>query len=283
MFLVFPFFGRYNKPITDFWNERNFYMKVFIMTDLEGVSCAGSERLWDRANPEYADACKRLMADLNAAVRASFDAGADAVSVYDGHGGGGNFIEGALDPRAKHETSYDPDIFADCEAFVIVGGHAKAGTMTAFLDHTQSSSNWFEYTVNGVPHGELGQDAAYCGAYGIPVVALAGDKAACVEAADLIPGIECAAVKTATGRYHADCLPADEAERLIYEAVLRGVTKRAEIPVFTFDLPAEIRVTYTYTHVCEETMRWNKNVTRVDGRTVTRTVREIRTFNDVLP
>ncbi len=258
-------------------------MKVFIMTDLEGVSCAGSELLWDNANPAYTDACKRLMADLNAAVRASFDAGADTVSVYDGHSGGGNFIEDELDPRAKHETSYGPEVFEDCEAFVIIGGHAKAGTMNAFLDHTQSSKNWFEYTVNGVPHGELGQDAAYCGAYGIPVVALSGDKAACDEAEELIPGLECASVKTATGRYHADCLPAEEAERLIYKAVLRGVKKRAEIQPFTFELPAEIRVTYTYTHICEETLRWNKNVTRVDGRTVVRTVTEVRTFYDVLP
>lgn len=258
-------------------------MKVFIMTDLEGVSCAGSERLWDKSDSEYKFACERLMADLNAAIRASFDAGADAVSVYDGHGGGGNFIGELLDPRAKHVTDYSPTVFEACKAFVVIGGHAKAGTVNAFLDHTQSSKNWFEYTVNGIPYGELAQDAAYCGAYGIPVVALSGDKAACDEAAELIPGIECAAVKKAAARYHADCLPADEAEKMIYEAVLRGVRNASVIKPFTYTLPAEICVTYVYTNICEDVLKWNKAVTRIDGRTVSKTITAVRTFDDVLP
>ncbi len=257
-------------------------MKVFIVSDLEGISCAGSERLWDRSTPEYTAACERLMADINAAVRASFDAGADAVWVQDGHGGGGNFIGGALDPRAKHETSYAPEVFEDCEAVVLIGGHAKAGTANAFLDHTQSSETWYAYKINGIPYGELAQEAVYCGSYEIPVVAFSGDDKACAEAADLIPGIECACVKTATGRYHADCLPAEEAERLIYEAVLRGVKNRAEIKPFTVDLPAEISVTYVYTHLCEEVLAHNNTLARLDGRTVSKTVPKIRTFYDVL-
>ncbi len=257
-------------------------MKVFIMTDLEGVSCASTETLWDESTPAYRHACERLMADLNAAVRACFDAGADGVSVYDGHGPGG-FVPELLDCRAVWEKDYGPAVFADCEAFVVVGGHAMAGTPNAFLDHTQSSKNWFSYTVNGTEYGELGQDAAYCGAYGIPVVALSGDTAACVEAEELIPGIRTASVKTATGRYHADCIPAEEAEKRIYEAVLDGVRHRQEIAPFRFTLPAVMRVTYTYTHVCEEVLRGNPRVSRVDGRTVERTITEVRTFWDVLP
>ncbi len=257
-------------------------MKVFIMTDLEGVSLAPDEGLWDESTEAYAHACRRLMADLNAAVRACFDAGADAVSVYDGHGPGG-FVPELLDSRAVWEKDYGPAVFADCEAFVVIGGHAMAGTPNAFLDHTQSSKNWFSYRVNGVEYGELGQDAAYCGAYGIPVVALSGDYAACVEAEALIPGIRTASVKTATGRYHADCLPGEEAERLIYEAVLEGVRRRGEIAPFRFTLPAEMRVTYTYTHVCESVLANNPTLTRIDGRTVGKTITAIRSFWDVLP
>ncbi len=257
-------------------------MKVMIMTDLEGVSCAGSGLMWERSTPYYPAACVRLMADVNVAIRASFDAGADTVLVYDGHCGGGNFIKNALDPRAVFDHENQQNAFDDCEAFVLIGGHAKAGTAHAFLDHTQTE-NWFSYTINGIPYGELAQEAIYCGTRGIPVVAFSGDKAACEEAAALIPGIECAAVKTATGQYHADCLPAEEAEQLIYDAVYRGVQKRKEIKPFTIDLPAEICVTYIFTKLCDEAIAQNPDLTRVDGRTVCKTVHAVHSFLDILP
>ncbi len=258
-------------------------MKVFIMTDLEGVSCASNERLWNRSMPEYQAARERLMIDLNTAIRACFDAGAEAVSCYDGHGGGGNFIDDELDVRAKHEISYEPEVFEGVNAFVMIGLHAKAGTQYAFLDHTQSSSSWFDYTVNGISYGEIAQDAAYCGAYGIPVVAISGDVAACEEARSIIDGIECAAVKKGLGRFSAECLPHDEAEKLIYDAVFKGVKKQAEIKLFTYPLPAEIRVTYISTDKCEEVLAWNKYVTRIDGRTVSKTITEIKTFYQIVP
>ena len=73
-------------------------MKVFIETDLEGISgvstaemVAGSDRY----------ALERLMADTDAAVRGALDAGAERVFVLDGHGGGRNFLPGLLDPDRK--------------------------------------------------------------------------------------------------------------------------------------------------------------------------------------
>lgn len=73
-------------------------MKVFIMTDLEGVSLANSPLLWDTSTREYALACERLMADTNAAILGALDAGATEILVYDGHGRGCNFLPGKLHP-----------------------------------------------------------------------------------------------------------------------------------------------------------------------------------------
>ncbi len=257
-------------------------MKVFIMTDLEGVSCADNEKLWDESTDAYTHACERLMADLNAAIRGAFDAGADGVTVYDGHGPGG-FVPDLLDERALWSKDYSPAVFADCEAFVIIGQHAKAGTAMAFLDHTQSSANWFDYTINGVSYGEMAQDGAYAGAYGIPVVALSGDEAACREAESIFPGIQCACVKTATGRFHADCIPAAEAEERIYTAVRTGVENRQSMKPFRVTFPADIRVTYLSTDRAEGVLERNPSLTRLDGRTLGKTISEIRTFFDLLP
>lgn len=259
-------------------------MRVFIMTDLEGISCVTSNLVWDSNTSEYREGCIRLMADTNAAVRAAFDAGADEVYVFDGHGSGKNFIPGALDARARHVTDYDEKgIFDGCKAFLLIGNHAKAGTERAFLDHTQSSKNWYNYYINGKTYGELAQEAAYCGAYGVPVVMISGDDAACREAKEMIEGIECAEVKTALGRHSAVALPAEEAERRIYDAALAGIRKAAEIKPFKVSLPAEIKVEYTFTHVCDEVMAHNPRVKRIDGRTVVRIVDKIEKFGDVLP
>lgn len=177
----------------------------------------------------------------------------------------------------------EPGLFSGCSAFLEIGLHAMAGTVHAFLDHTQSSKNWFRYSINGRAHGELAQEAAYCGAYGVPVVMVSGDDAACQEARALIEGIECAAVKTASGRYCAQCLPAEQAEARIREAARRGIEKAGRIRPFTPNLPAEIQVEFCYTHLCDEAMAHNPHLRRVDGRTVAKTIAKIETFADLLP
>ena len=147
-------------------------MKVFIETDLEGIS--GVSRA-EMVADSHRYALERLMADTNAAVRGAIDAGAERVFVLDGHGGGKNFIPGLLDPRAE-QTGIDR--VKEADLCFIIGMHAMAGTQNAFLDHTQSSVSWHHYRVNGRRYGECGQLAAYAGAYGIPLGMVSGDFAA---------------------------------------------------------------------------------------------------------
>ena len=259
-------------------------MNIFIMTDIEGISGVDTGEVWDSTSEAYKEGVLRLMEDTNAAIEGAFRAGADRVLVYDGHGGGKNFIKEMLDKRAEQVTDYDmPGLFNDCKAFLMIGLHAKAGTRCAFLDHTQSSKNWYNYYINGKTYGELAQEAAYCGAYGVPVVMASGDEAACREAMEMIPGIECAVVKKAEGRMRAHSIELDKAHALITEAVVRGITKADSIAPFRPALPMELKVEYTYTHICDEVMRGTNRLERVDGRTVRRTVDKIQKFGDVLP
>lgn len=62
-------------------------MRVFIMTDLEGISLVDSIDMMDQETEGYRFACERLIADTNAAVQGAIDAGADEILVCDGHGG----------------------------------------------------------------------------------------------------------------------------------------------------------------------------------------------------
>ena len=261
-------------------------MKVIIMTDLEGISLVDTIDMISESKDGYKFACERLMEDVNAAVQGAADAGADEILVFDGHGRGHghNFSNGGpLDPRAKLLTDFNaPGLLDDCVGYLEIGLHAKPGTLNGFLDHCQSSAKWFEYCQNGVAQGELAQGAAYVGAYGVPVVMVSGDEAACEEAKALIPGIETAVVKKGIGRNKAECLDSETSLRLIREAAYRGIKKAAEIKPYIISLPVEVKVTFYRSDMCDEICEAKPYLTRVDARTVTVVRDKIVTYRDLL-
>lgn len=81
-------------------------MKIYVQTDIEGV--AGFCFRENRANPSEENVRHRyrmyqlLTDEVNAAVRAAFDSGADEVIVNDNHGSGYNILFEQLDPRCPH-------------------------------------------------------------------------------------------------------------------------------------------------------------------------------------
>jgi len=259
-------------------------LRVIIMTDLEGISLVDSIDMMDQQTDGYRFACQRLIEDVNAAVQGVIDAGADEIFVVDGHGSGYNFPEGKLDPRAVQVRNFssDPSIFDGCVAYLEIGLHAKPGTLNGFLDHVQNSRKWYNYYINGKTYGELAQGAAYCGAYGVPAVMVSGDEAACNEASEMIDGIVCAVVKKGIGRNKAQCLPSEEALRRIREAACEGVRKASQIKPFTVELPAQLKLELYRTDYCEEILEQNPNLTRLDARTLFKTVDKITTYKDLL-
>ena len=127
-------------------------MKIYIETDIEGV--AGFCFFENRADKGYENIqhrhrMHRLLTDeVNAAVRAAFDSGADDVLVKDGHGSGYNIIFENLDPRCRiiHGRNCSgphwlPLLDASCEALVLVGMHAMGGTPNAILPHSKWKVN----------------------------------------------------------------------------------------------------------------------------------------------
>lgn len=173
-------------------------MKVFIMTDLEGVAGVLNRQdfvLWD--SRYYEKAKDLLTLEVNAAVEGFSEAGATEILVADGHGAGAIQPE-LLDERAMLIRGFpDPYPFgltADFDVAATVGQHAKAGTPYAHICHT-GSQHVIDFTVNGISIGEFGQMALCAGELGIPMIFGAGDYAFCREAEELAPGIETVAVK----------------------------------------------------------------------------------------
>ncbi len=246
-------------------------MRIYIHTDLEGVSGIDSFEMVEKSNPRHEYAIRRLMADVNAAIDGAFAGGATHVTVLDSHGGGGNFNLALLDPRAeldpKENGKWWGKLDGSYDATFFIGAHAMAGTMNAFLDHTQSSLAWYNYWVNGRRMGELAQWAMVAGHFGVPMVMVSGDEAACREAREFFPVIECACVKRGIGRNRAEPVDPEEALERIREAARRAISLIGKAKPFTPILPMEIRLEYTRSDYCDSAAG-KPGVERLDARTV---------------
>jgi D-amino peptidase len=110
-------------------------------------------------------------------------------------------------------------------AAAFIGYHARSGTAGAILAHTWSCSRVLGVWLNGQPAGEIALNAAVCGYFGVPLILLTGDEAACREAADLVPGVETVAVKKATGFQAAECLVPSATQPRVREAMARALRR----------------------------------------------------------
>lgn len=251
-------------------------MKIYIMTDMEGISGVRTPFQCSREHPEWANARRLLVGDVNAAIAGAFDGGADEVLVSDGHGGGFHFCLEKMDPRATYERpngarDYLPGLDRNTSGVFQIGAHAMAGTLGAFLDHTQSSTHWFEYCVNGRPCGEIGQVGAIAGYFGVPVLMVSGDAKACEEGREFFGAIETVAVKEAISRNRARCLHPQRARELVRQAARRAIGLLGTIKPWQLDPPIEVTLTYTRQDYADKVAS-NPGVERLDARTVRKTV-----------
>ena len=113
-------------------------MRVFIVSDMEGVAGITNWPGVTGGDPLYDEGRKLYTEEINAAARGAFDAGATEVVVMDCHGAGGGWsfnslIAEQLDRRVEfvvqHEwTEYTGALEDGCDAALFVGMHAMAGT-----------------------------------------------------------------------------------------------------------------------------------------------------------
>jgi D-amino peptidase len=259
-------------------------MKVFMVTDMEGVAGVVSFTQQSYPDGKYYEQAKKLeTAEVNAAVDGLLDAGIDDILVWDGHGAGGISFED-LHPAAKllHGRPSPPwsrmnEVISGYDAVVMIGQHARAGVETGNQNHTQSSQSIDYYTLNGKPIGEIGQIALYFGSFGLPLIYLSGEEDACREAEDLVAGITTTAVKQGLGRSSAISLSAQEARRRIRQDIKRALDRqRAEpIPPLVWQGPYVLEKRFFHTDTADAAAA-QPGVERVDSQTVRLRSEQIR-------
>lgn len=205
-------------------------MKLLIAADMEGITGVVT---WGQVTPGQAEyeRFRRLMtADVNATVHGAFEAGADEVTVADGHWNGDNILVEELDPRARLNCG-SPSPLAmvqgvrDADGVLFVGYHARAGSANGVLAHTWSSRTVANLWLNGILMGEYGLNAAVAGHFGAPALMISGDQTACAQAVELLGSLETAVVKQASGFSSAECLPPDVTRPMLQEAARRAVAR----------------------------------------------------------
>ena len=250
-------------------------MRLYMMTDLEGVAGVVSFDDQAAASGKYYEAAKRLLTgEVNAAVEGALEAGVTETLVSDGHGAGAihypDLHEAAMllhggprPPVWKRE-----DVFADCNYACLVGQHAMEGVADGNMNHTQNSKGVEYYKLNGEAIGEIAQCALQAGAYGLPLIFLSGDEAACREAEALIPGIVTAAVKRGLTRGAAISLAMPRARKLIRERMTEAVRKQQAEPVQPYCPAGPYRMEIRYKHTDIADAREVAGWQRIDAKTV---------------
>jgi D-amino peptidase len=253
-------------------------MKVFVVSDLEGVSGVTKGGQTKGGAPMYEESRRLYTEEINAAVRGAKAAGATEIVVMDCHGAGEEWSFNSLVPELLDEacdfvvqdewTEYTAYLESGVDAALFVGMHARAGTRLGVMNHTVSGQVWQNLWFNGVLVGETGINAALCGTWDCPVALVTGDDQACIEATDLLgPGLTTVAVKQGLGAQSARNVAPLRARGMIEEGARRALADLSAVEPYRPGSPCEIQVEYKNTQA-PDALRHRPGVERLSDRMI---------------
>jgi D-amino peptidase len=250
-------------------------MKIVVGVDLEGITGVVSS---EHTSPEgrlYREAVELMAGDINAAVEGLVDAGVDDIVVWDNHGPTMNAPFGPLHEAATYMRGTGAnlkrwtEIDDKTDGLILLGYHAKAGTLHGVLEHTMSGSSWYKLKVNEREIGEIAIDGAMAGAMGVPVIMASGCDKLCAEAVDVFgPDIVTVCVKQGHGRHGATCLPAARTRIMIRQGAAEAVKRIGKVRPLDLGSPAVVELTYKHTAHADGMDLRRFNGRRIDGYTI---------------
>ena len=246
-------------------------MNVYIMTDMEGISGIVSREQVMSDSPKYAEGRMLMVEDINVCVKACKEAGAQKVYVRDCHATGANVVWSHLTSEADgYIVGYTGQqrfpYLEECDAVILLGYHAMAGTLAGTLEHSMSSAGIQNYWINGIRAGETAIDAGIVGDYGKPVIMVSGDDKECEEARAWMPWVVTAEVKQGITWKGGLLLPPQKAYDVIRRKTIEAIQKAEQARPLVFTKPVTLRVEMTERGVLPTT--YAKPYMRIiDGRT----------------
>jgi len=244
-------------------------LKVYMVTDMEGVHGIFNweDQCQPFKSPRWAESQKLLTGEVNAAVEGLCAGGATEVIVADLHNASRSLSTETMDTRAQllqgKGIPVTLGLDSSYSALIFIGQHPMAGAKDGVISHSYAfeiQNMW----VNNQIIGEIGVRTMLAGYFGVPVIMLAGDAAACKELQQLVPNAECAAVKTGFSRTGGISLSDQAAYSLISEKARRAVEQLPDFKPYKVSGPAELKVEFTVQGM--RVYREREGVERVDDR-----------------
>jgi D-amino peptidase len=226
-------------------------VKVFISVDMEGIGGIGTGAMTSSSGKDYATGRRLMTEEVNTVVEEIFRRGPAEIVVNDSHGDMQNLLHTELDPRVTYiQGAIKPlgmveGLDASFDAAVFLGYHARAGTPSGFLAHTGSGivkGLW----LNDLEVGEGELNAAFAGAYGVPVVLAAGDSVFVEQFGGNVPSAELVTTKYAVTPQSARLLHPEVVRERLQTAVARALGEGlASAEPLRIGAPVRIRLRFS--------------------------------------
>jgi len=226
-------------------------LKVYISVDMEGIWGVVHINQCSDDSPEYQQARRWMVEDINAVIEGLFQGGVNEVVVNDSHATMRNIIASELDPRATLISGSPKPMMmmegidSSFQACIFVGYHAQAGSAPAILDHTIFGAVIYSIKINGIEMPELGINGAIAGYYHVPVVMLTGDTETCRQAKEILGNdLMAVPVKEAVGRFAARNFPREKVLANLKEGARKAISSLDKFKTYELKPPCQFEVNF---------------------------------------
>lgn len=225
-------------------------MKIYISADMEGVVGAVTGDQLSPSGFEYQRFREFMTQEVNAAIKAAFEAGATEIVVSDSHGNAQNLLIEKLPQNITLVRGFPrplvmmQGIDETFDGVIFLGYHSSTANPEGVRAHTMSSARLADVKLNGVSVSEGGFNAAIAGHFGVPVIMVSGDDAAVDEVSNMLGDVEGAVVKWNYGFHSAKTMMPEPAYALIREKVKKAVGRIGDFKPYRVETPVKLDVRF---------------------------------------
>lgn len=223
-------------------------MKLYISVDMEGITGLADYTHVDSSKHNYERSRLIMTEEANYVIKEAFAKGCKEVLVNDSHSKMNNLLIEKLYPETKLITgdvkpySMVQGLDASYSAAIFVGYHARA-SMRGVMSHSMIFGVRHMY-INDLEIGEMGFNALVAGYYGVPVIMVAGDDQAGIEAEKLIPNVTTAVVKETITRSAVKSLTPEKAGQLLQEKTAYALENLHKVKPLTLQENPLLRIEF---------------------------------------
>jgi D-amino peptidase len=212
-------------------------MKLYVSVDMEGITGLVDHTHVDSNKQNYERSRIIMTDEANHVVATAFEQKWQEVVVNDSHSKMNNLLIERLHPETQLITG-DVKPFSMVQGLdetfngaIFVGYHARA-SLKGVMSHSMIFGVRNMY-INDVAVGELGFNAYVAGYFNVPVLMVAGDDGAAIEAEKLIPNVTTAIVKESISRSAAKSLTPIKAGQLLREKTAFALRNKETVKPLT--------------------------------------------------